>query len=51
MVNYIKPIIKEKSVNFSVEERNLISVGFKNLIGGKRTTIRTIAALEDNPKY
>ena len=33
------------------EERNLLSVGFKNLIGGKRTAIRTISAIEQNPKY
>jgi len=51
MVDFLKPIIKEKGGDFSVEERNLLSVGFKNLIGGKRTAIRTIAAIEQNPKY
>jgi len=51
MVEFLKPILKEKSGDFSVEERNLLSVGFKNLIGGKRTAIRTIAAIEQNPKY
>ena len=51
MVDFLKPILKEKSGEFSVEERNLLSVGFKNLIGGKRTAIRTIAAIEQNPKY
>ncbi len=51
MVDFLKPILKEKSGDFSVEERNLLSVGFKNLIGGKRTAIRTIAAIEQNPKY
>jgi hypothetical protein len=29
----------------------LLSVGFKNQIGSKRTAIRTIAAIEQNPKY
>ena len=29
----------------------MLSVSFKNLIGGKRTAIRTIAAIEQNPKY
>lgn len=28
-----------------------MSVGFKNLIGSKRTAIRTISAIEQNPKY
>jgi len=26
-------------------------VGFKNQIGSKRTAIRTISAIEQNPKY
>jgi hypothetical protein len=46
MVDFLKPILKEKGGDFSVEERNLLSVGFKNLIGGKRTAIRTISAIE-----
>lgn len=40
-----------KTNDFTTEERNLLSVGFKNLIGGKRTAIRTISAIEQNPKY
>ena len=51
MVEFLKPVIKEKGGDFSIEERNLLSEGFKNLIGGKRTAIRTIAAIEQNPKY
>lgn len=51
MVDFLKPILKNKGGDFSVEERNLLSVGFKNLIGGKRTAIRTITAIEQNSKY
>ena len=51
MVDFLRPILREKGGDFSVEERNLLSVGFKNLIGGKRTAIRTISAIEQNPKY
>jgi uncharacterized protein YifE (UPF0438 family) len=46
MVEFLRPILKEKGGDFTIEERNLLSVGFKNLIGGKRTAIRTIAAIE-----
>ena len=34
-----------------MDERNLLSVGFKNLIGSQRGAIRTIGAIEQNPKY
>lgn len=51
MVGFLQPILREKGGDFTVEERNLLSVGFKNLIGGKRTAIRTISAIEQNPKY
>ena len=51
MVEFLRPIVKEKGGDFTVEERNLLSVGFKNLIGSKRTAIRTISAIEQNPKY
>ena len=29
----------------------MLSVGFKNLIGSQRGAIRTIGAIEQNPKY
>jgi 14-3-3 protein epsilon len=51
MVKFIKDFIKEKDTDFTIEERNLLSVGFKNLIGGIRAALRTIAAIEPNPKY
>ena len=51
MVQYLSDVIKSKSDDFTTEERNLLSVGFKNQIGSKRTAIRTISAIEQNPKY
>ena len=51
MVDFLTQVIDSKDSDFSTEERNLLSVGFKNLIGVKRTAIRTIAAIEQNPKY
>jgi 14-3-3 protein epsilon len=50
MVDHMKAVAQQPQ-ELTVEERNLLSVGFKNLIGGKRTAIRTISAIEQNPKY
>ena len=46
MVDFLKEVAQAKDGDFSTEERNLLSVGFKNLIGTSRTAIRTIAAIE-----
>jgi 14-3-3 protein epsilon len=46
MVDFLTPVIKEKGANLTVEERNLLSVAFKNLIGTRRTAWRTISAIE-----
>ena len=51
MVGYLVSVVTAKQEDFTTEERNLLSVGFKNQIGSKRTAIRTISAIEQNPKY
>ena len=51
MYNFLKEVIAAKDSDFSTDERNLLSVGFKNLIAANRTAIRTIGAIEQNPKY
>ena len=52
MVKFLKEAIDAKSgEDFTIDERNLLSVGFKNLIGSQRGAIRTIGAIEQNPKY
>jgi len=51
MVYYLQQVVTNKNEDFTTEERNLLSVGFKNQIGSKRTAIRTISAIEQNPKY
>ena len=51
MVGFLDAAIKLKDGEFTQDERNLLSVGFKNLIGSERGAIRTIGAIEKNPKY
>jgi len=46
MVGYLEQVVDNKTDDFTTEERNLLSVGFKNQIGSKRTAIRTISAIE-----
>ena len=51
MVDFLKPVIAEKGPALSSDERNLLSVAFKNLVSQQRTAIRTISAIEQNQKY
>ena len=52
MVNFLSEAISVKgNDDFTIDERNLLSVGFKNQIGANRGAIRTIGAIEQNPKY
>ena len=51
MVDYLGQVLDSKGGDITADERNLLSVAFKNLISGKRAACRTIAAIEQNPKY
>ena len=51
MVSYLEIVLDVKGADVTSDERNLISVAFKNLISSKRAACRTIAAIETNPKY
>ena len=51
MVDYLSKVLQEKGAEVNADERNLLSVAFKNLISSKRQACRTIVAIEQNPKY
>jgi len=51
MVDFLALVLDTKGPDVTSDERNLLSVAFKNLISSKRAACRTIAAIEQNPKY
>lgn len=51
MVDFLNEIMTESAEDVSVDVRNLLSVGFKNLIGSRRAAWRTVSAIEQNKKY
>lgn len=51
MVEFLTEVIQIKDEDLSTEERNLLSVGFKNLISSSRAAWRTVGAIEQNKKY
>jgi len=50
MVESMKKVL-ELGADLSVEERNLLSIAYKNLIGGKRTAWRIVNSLEEKEKH
>ena len=51
MVDFLEEVLIAKAGTVNPDERNLLSVAFKNLISSKRAACRTISAIEQNPKY
>ena len=51
MVDFLEQIVDDSSDDVNMDVRNLLSVGFKNLISGQRSAWKTVQAIEQNKKY
>ena len=47
MVDHMKAVANNHNVELSVEERNLLSVAYKNVIGSRRASWRVISSIEN----
>ena len=50
MVEYMKNVAKFKTSQLTIEERNLLSIAFKNVVGARRASWRVIYTLESKEK-
>ena len=50
MVEYMKNVASSASEDLSLEERNLLSVAYKNVVGTRRASLRIIGSIESKEK-
>jgi len=50
MVEYMKTVAQTASSDLSLEERNLLSVAYKNVVGARRASLRIINSIEAKEK-
>jgi 14-3-3 protein epsilon len=50
MIDFLS-VLNEKTDDLTIEERNLISVAFKNSVGLRRTAWRAVSSIAQKPKY
>jgi len=50
MVEYMKGVVNSATSDLSLEERNLLSVAYKNVVGARRASLRIIGSIEAKEK-
>jgi len=50
MVEYMKSVADSSSSDLTLEERNLLSVAYKNVVGARRASLRIIGSIEGKEK-
>jgi len=50
MVEYMKKVANAAPADLSLEERNLLSVAYKNVVGARRASLRIIGSIESKEK-
>jgi len=50
MVEYMKMVAESCTEDLSLEERNLLSVAYKNVVGARRASLRIIGSIEQKDK-
>jgi len=50
MVEYMKSVSQDTDLDLSLEERNLLSVAYKNVVGARRASLRIIASILEKEK-
>merc|ERR1712070_911098 len=50
MVEYMKKVATASQSDLSLEERNLLSVAYKNVVGARRASLRIIGSIETKEK-
>ena len=50
MVEYMKKVAQNSVEDLSLEERNLLSVAYKNVVGARRASLRIISSIRAKEK-
>jgi 14-3-3 protein epsilon len=50
MVSFLEDMLKSRDKDLNSDERNLLSIAYKNSISGLRSALRTIMAYENKEK-